>query len=40
MIGTGDDPPSSAIAREGALEYSQKAQALYQQMNRTGAGGG
>jgi len=40
MIGTGDDPPSSAAAYQGALEYSKKALAQYQHMNLTNSGGG
>ena len=40
MIGTGDDPPFSVAAYQGALEYSKKALAQYRHMNLTSYGGG
>jgi len=40
MIGTGADPPSSAEAYEGAIQYIKEVQAQYQNMNLTGSGGG
>jgi len=38
MIGTGANPPFSAEAYHGALEYSKKFQAGYQYTNTTNAG--
>lgn len=40
MIGTGANPPSSAQAYQGALEYSRKAAIAYQSKNLTSGGGG